>query len=345
LMNQPDFMTWDQWHGNTPLKNGEKLKNDWSENLIKANDYVNNEHKDILPKPAAIVAAMQRLKYGGTTANETPNPDQAAANYQKMCKVSTGAVWGIIHVLDTYWSDTAKANMQFPYPAMGGTGDRMSICWAVFGKVPDLSVGLEVNERRKPKTLYHACQGLAAINPSTTIKPGANDCAEVAIYHTCKGSNLCKAEGGCGFIQPVGGGSSCGASTSFGQSKTASKGSIVTYSPPGDNACGGLGGCAVPMSASQLFPAVPPEGQVTCGFPRWGKMDLNDFKVDGDEITSIPIISNGNRVVTTFSEGNGVYDRAWESLKSVLKHRDSSIEVPEEMPEPNDIRLAFPPST
>jgi len=349
LMNQPDFMTWDQWHGNRPKrdKNGKEitLMNEWTADLIMANDYEKNEHKTTLPKPTEIVAAMKRLKYGGTRADETPSPVQAAANYNKMCKVATGAVWGIIHVLDKYWSDTAKATMQFPYPAMGGTGDRMSICWAVFGKVPDLSIGLDINERRQSDTVNHACQGLAAINPDATVKPGANDCAEVAMYHTCKGSNLCKAEGGCGFVQPVGGGSNCGASTSFGQPNTASKGTIVTYSPPGDNACGGQGGCAVPISASQLFPAVPPEGQVTCGYPRWGKMDLNDFKIEGNDITSVPVMSNGDRAVTTFSEGNGVYDRAWESLKSVLKHRDSSIEIPTEMPEPNDIRLAFPPST
>ena len=123
LMNQPDFMTWDQWHGNTPLKNGQRLSNEWTADLIQAADYKNNEFKDKLPDPSEIAAAMKRLKHGGTRENETPSPDQATANYKKLCQVSTGAIWGIIHVLDKYWSAEDGAKTLFPFPAMGGTGD------------------------------------------------------------------------------------------------------------------------------------------------------------------------------------------------------------------------------
>ena len=44
----------------------------------------------------------------------------------------------------TYWNaeKQAKQTVLFPMPSMGGSGDRMAICWAVFGKAPDLSIGL-----------------------------------------------------------------------------------------------------------------------------------------------------------------------------------------------------------
>ncbi len=343
LMQQADFMTWDQWHDAKEVG----IKNEWTTDLLTAKDYVNNTYKDKLPKPEEIAAAMNRLKNGSTKEKPQPNEEEAKKNYIKMCKVATGAVWGIIHVLDKYWSDTADSKMQFPYPAMGGTGDRMSICWSVFGKVPDLSVGLEPDERRKSDIVNHACQGLAAINPDPTIKPGANDCAEVAMYHTCKGSNLCRAEGGCGFVQAVGGGSNCGASTSFGQPNSAHKDSVVTFSAPGDNACGGQGGCAVPISASQLYPEIPKEGQVSCGAKPWGKMELFDFKKEEGyqtTIKTVPIIKEGqcHQETIPYNEGDGVYNIAWEAYLEVLKHR--KIDEPKK-PEPNDIRLAFPPST
>ena len=44
----------------------------------------------------------------------------------------------------------------FPSPSMYGSGDRVSICWAVFGRLPTSRPG-SLPRRRK---LYHACQGL-----------------------------------------------------------------------------------------------------------------------------------------------------------------------------------------
>jgi len=41
--------------------------------------------------------------------------------------------------------------------------------------------------------LNHACQGLA-LEPEAGEDPAG--CAAVEIYHTCRGSNDCKAEGG-----------------------------------------------------------------------------------------------------------------------------------------------------
>lgn len=350
LMVQPDFMTWDQWH---------EKGNQWSEDLIKAKDYENNEYRRDLPKPADIAAAMCRLKTGSTKQNTTENDKEAEANYNKMCKVSTGAIWGIIHVLDKYWSaKPADQTTAFPYPAMGGTGDRMSICWSVFGKVPDLSKGLESKERRDAKKVNHSCQGFAAMNPSdNTGKAGENDCAGVAMYHTCKGSNLCRAEGGCGFVQKIGGGGNCSQSSklvsTFAEPSNGNSGKVL-YSPPANNACGGQGGCAVPISASQLFPKPPNEKDEKDGKEKpvqLGQMQLHDYKIEGDgekkKLVSEPfdrLIPDQTHKHLEYSIGDGVYDIAWKAFENVIKHRDEQAEIPEK-PEPNDIRLAFPPST
>jgi hypothetical protein len=340
LMVQPDFMTWDQWHAKG---------NQWSEDLIKAKDYENNKHQKDLPKPADIAAAMCRLKTGSTKQNTTENKKKAEANYNKMCKVSTGAIWGIIHVLDKYWSADADQTTAFPYPAMGGTGDRMSICWSVFGKVPDLSRGLEVKERRDGNKVNHSCQGLAAMNPDDkTGQAGENDCAGVAMYHTCKGSNLCRAEGGCGFVQKIGGGGNCSQSaklvSTFTEHFNCNSGKVL-YSPPANNACGGQGGCAVPISASQLFPSVPKEKGESVQF---GQMQLHNYKIEKDgKLVSEPfdrLIPNDKRKYLEYTIGNGVYDIAWKAFENVIKHRGEKVDDLKK-PETNDIRLAFPPST
>jgi len=348
LMQRDDFMTWDQWHGHTPTKDGKILTNDWSVDLIKAKDYENNTYSHNLPDPEDIAAAMKRLKHGIARQNETPNTDQAEANYTKMCQVSTGAIWGIIHVLDSYWSAEKGSKTLFPFPAMGGTGDRMGSCWTIFGRVPDLSVPLE--SPRKHDIINHACQGFKAMDPEVNAAPGANDCAEVAIYHTCKGSNLCKAEGGCGFVHKIGGGSSnCSASVQHVQTFEAPftcATAKAIFSPPADNACGGQGGCAVPISASQLFPKPKGDGV------EFGNMQLHDFERDNvtKHWTSIPIdkipdtIHDKNKYIK-YKNGDPVYNIAWEAFEQVLRHRGVNQENLPKKPESTDIRLAFPPST
>ena len=54
-----------------------------------------------------------------------------------------------------------------------------------------------------PGKLYHACQSLdfAAL--------GNDQCAAPEVFHTCIGSNKCKAQGGCGFVQQTTGGGIC----------------------------------------------------------------------------------------------------------------------------------------
>jgi hypothetical protein len=48
---------------------------------------------------------------------------------------------------------------------------------------------------------------------------------------------------------------------------------VIIYSAPSDNACAAYGGCAVPISESQLYP--PPDA---LNPKAAGKMELNDFK-------------------------------------------------------------------
>jgi hypothetical protein len=203
----------------------------------------------------------------------------------------------------------------FPSPSMGGTGDRMAICWALFGEAPNLSLGIDPIV---PKKLYHACQAL-------DFSAAGNNCAEPAVFHTCIGSNKCKAQGGCGFVQKISGGGNCGHNMGArGPLSAGAQGSGVPtlYSAPSDNACSTFGGCAVPISASQVY-------------PHGGKMQLfeftgpdNDFKVIG---------------TMNYEKGEVVHDVAYRAYLQVMQHRGQK--PPVTPPTPSDRRLAFPPST
>ena len=252
-----------------------------------------------------------------------------------LSKVSVGAIAGITTVLNDYWQ---HPGMDFPYPSMVGSGDRISLCWAVFGMAPDLSLDIG---QRDPGTLYHACQGMSLDGSS------GDSCAAIEIYHTCRGSNSCRAEGGCGFVQcdsDSGGGHSCSAlahrapatgqaaQAMCGRSPTVDKGAQVLcggpspdadlYSAPGDNKCKSFGGCAVPISASQMF-------------PRDGQMQLYDFA--GPPYQSEPF---GEPL--DFAVGESVYDKAWQAYGEVMAQRGKTAGEP---PAPTDLRLALPPST
>jgi hypothetical protein len=207
---------------------------------------------------------------------------------------------------------------------MGGSGDRMAICWAVFGKAPDLSIGLDPPQQ---DALYHACQSL------DFDVLGTNTCAEVAIFHTCRGSNGCRAQGGCGFVQPVGGGGSCskGLKTDT-MLETRTFGGCnpfagPDYSAPSDNKCGSFGGCAVPISAYQLF-------------PKSGTMQLFDFIKQSDgSYKSEELV--GSKVL--FAQGEPVHAVAYKAYQAVMTHRGKT--VPDKPADPNTLRLVFPPST
>jgi hypothetical protein len=295
-------VTWETWH-----QAWDKEGKGWS-----AADLTNAEYDPAtapanIPAPQQVADALNRLKA------------QGAATYTMLSQVAVGAIAGITTVLDTYWQDQ-KAS--FPYPSMVGSGDRMSICWAIFGRSPDLREGLDAPDK---SVLYHACQGLSLANPD----PGAS-CAAIEIYHTCRGSNGCHAQGGCGFAQSDAGGSSCGSSGCGAKTShlkvAGSAGGVTPYSAPSDNKCATFGGCAVPISASQLYPDTPPPPV----------MKLYDF--EGADHKSAPLDQT-----MPFTQGESVYEKAWEAYKAVMAKRGQPVTAP--MPEPTDLRLALPPST
>lgn len=300
----------------------------WQASDLKTADYGDNPYNDVLPSVDDIAGAMNRL------AGE-PN------SHTLLSQAAIGAIAGVTTVLDTYWAPPA-GSVLFPYPSMAGSGDRMAIAWAVTGKTPDLAIGIDAPV---PDTLKHACQGLDFENG------GKNDCAQVAIFHSCKGSNNCHAQGGCGFVQVTTGGGNCSGSaptSSGGGGNCSSGGNCGTvlstrafggncgwpppppstfYSAPSDNKCSTLGGCAVPMSASQLYPTE-------------GVMQIFDFQTDSTTkaITSDPICRMRYKV------GEAVHDVAYRAFEEVMTYRQTWDE-PKPKPKPNDLRLAFPPST
>jgi hypothetical protein len=382
LLDAGGLITWEQWHseGNT-----------WTEEMLQMPGHTKDNYP--IPSASEVSGALNRLK--------EINGD---ANFTMMSQVVAGAIKGVTTVLNDYWNGKTAS---FPFPSMAGSGDRMSLCWALFGKTPDLSLGVTP---KTPGILYHACQGLN-IDP---LNPGnPNNCAAVEVFHTCKGSNSCKAEGGCGFVQTLAGGGSCGGSScgapaasakpaghgaagcgapggksgcgapkapkgvagcgapkvtnntntkadtlkstslaNHGPLKSAGCGhpksaagagcgqkndknlcgsptpSDTIYGAPSDNKCASFGGCAVPISASQIFPS--PDGKSS-----QGQMGLFNF-AGGRQFASTPINT------MTYNEGELVYDVAWNAYIAVLQERQMPIPA---KPKPSDIRLAFPPST
>ena len=285
---------------------------------------------------------LQTPDYPGPGPHNLPTTQQTAdalnalaqasgdANYVTLTRASIGAIAGVTTVLDDYW-DAAKQKqkpVQFPMPSMGGSGDRMAICWAVFGKAPDLSIGLDAPAA---DTLYHACQSL------DWNGAGTNDCANVEIFHTCKGSNNCRAQGGCGFVQMVAGGGNCSSPHNCTSLQTETMLQVRTFggcnpfadgpfSAPSDNKCGSFGGCAVPISAYQLY-------------PNSGHMQLYEYtQVDGqwkaEEIEGLQI---------DFGKGMAVHAVAYDAYVKVMQHLGKT--VPPQPAAPNTLRLVFPPST
>ncbi|UXI03263.1 ferritin-like protein [Photobacterium sp. TY1-4] len=315
LISQPDYLTWDQWHQQHP-------DTPWTADMLGKDGAPN------LPSTEAIADALNRL-------NSVAERDNT---YQLFSQAAVGTIKGITTALNRYW---AEPDAEFPSPAMGGSGDRISICWAVTGRCPDLVTGIA---NQQSGTLYHACQGMAMYPETGTTegKEAENSCANVLSYHSCKGSNECKTQGGCGFVQSASGGGSC--------SSSAAKG---LKSAPADNLCGGFGGCAVPISASQLFPhqvdndyrmqlyTFGPAPDFPAEKTRWPQLKARDMLP--------PVVQYVDAM--PYQPGEAVYDVAWRAYceaKGLIKvtktiHGDK-IEIPEP-PQPSDIRLAMPPST
>lgn len=352
LIDQNNFQTWDQYHEN---------KNVWdAEDLIKNfEDYqINLRNYPQLATAEEIAKAMNEV-----TSNKTD-----IAWITLLSQANTGTLKGLLNGMQKYWT---KIEGEFPGPAMGGSGDRMSICWALLGSSPNLAIPpLKKNEEHIHD--YHACQGLylpkckeseldgehepqnsqSKCGPSTPegscgapkleggcgipelkcgsskleddcgtqgkyydwIRNGALGCASPAVYHSCKGSNSCKSEGGCGFVQAYEGGTSCGSTASNNPYSDP-----IYVSAPGANNCAGKGGCAVPISALQMFPS----------------------NHEGDQMMKYKSIDT-SEVMVNFSRGELVYDVAWKVYKERYKQKFDRIP---KKPKANILRLIFPPST
>lgn len=305
--------TWAQWHGDGHV---------WDAAMLTNEHYNPATAPQNIPGPDDVAGALNRLK-------------DKSDSLTMLSTVATGAIYGITSVLDTYWQDQGTA---FPYPSMVGAGDRMALCWAVLGQAPNLETGVPVRDK---DILYHACQGMHLEGEAEA------SCAALAVYHTCRGSNGCHAQGGCGFAQLDTGGGQCGGSAAGGGSSSSCGHSAkVTkvagnlcgapkppppvpadevYSAPSDNKCATFGGCAVPISASQLFPNATP-----------GTMTLYNFGPGPDHKAQ----SMGETV--SFALGESVYDKAWEAYAKVMAARGAT---PAAKPAPTDLRMALPPST
>lgn len=293
LIGSGEIVTWALWHANPD--------NVWTEAMLTTADYDPNTAPTNIPAPADVAGALNRLK------------QDAASTQPLLSQVATGAIAGITTVLTQSWGNPA---VLFPSPSMTGSGDRMALVWAVFGQAPDLSQGTGAIV---PGQLYHACQSLDFDAPG-------NSCAATAVFHSCRGSNSCKAQGGCGFAQLDAGGGNCSHPAAVRQLVSAGKdkggcGAPQYYSSPSDNKCATFGGCAVPISASQLYP----EG---------GLMYVYDF--EGPDNTSTRI--GGQQFVL----GDSVYDKAWDAYTQVMANRGKD---PGTKPAPSDLRVALPPST
>jgi len=320
-LKKGEITTWDQWHQANP---GETP---WKAEWLTTADYQPGEHTNI-PAPEEVADALNQLRLYSLDGDNARLADGSSrSNFELFSHVAAGSIAGITTVLNRYWdysnfiSDSPEA---FPFPSMSGSGDRIAICWAIFGRAPDLSLGEYPRASGaggdNGHPVNHACQALgfgAADAP--------DQCATKGIYHTCKGSNQCAGEGGCGFVHDAfKGGSGCGGSV------PQQGGGAV--SAPGGNQCAGRGGCAVPISESQLF-------------PEQGEMKMQLFQLNKGEHGDYPTLDT-----MSYEKGDGVYETAWRAYQSTLAGRvldkdEIGTKDHPAAPKASILRIAFPPST
>ncbi len=255
VIKENGYETWDTWHAQSG--------NEWKASMLNPENVTSDYN---IPTAEEVAEALNELK-----STDFDN------NYNLLSQAAVGTIKGITTQLNDYWIGKIK---QFPSPAMYGSGDRVSICWAVTGKVPKL---WEDIDNAPNDILNHGCQGMDLLR-----KPTADDtCAAVEIYHSCKGSNTCKAQGGCGFVQNSDGGGNCSQSLSPTTKSVEGTCGLPTVS--------GHGGCAVPISASQLFPDPGASGSFV--------MQLFDFG-DAPDFNSEPLEQ------MSYEKEDAVYDIA-----------------------------------
>jgi hypothetical protein len=266
--------TWSAWH---------QEHGPWATSDLQAEDALSSFYD--IPSATDVADAMNRIA-------EAPELMRPLFN-----QAAVGSLAGITTVLNQYW---AQPDVIFPYPAMVGSGDRMTMSWALFGLPPDLSVGAGTGSVSGPA---HACQGLNLTDPSNT-------CAEIGVYHSCRGANNCAGQGGCGFVQKISAAQPGQHGFALVKAKAATSG---LFSAPSANVCAGQGGCAVPIAAAQLL-------------VQSGTMQLYDD--DNQPIDQMK-----------FAKGEPVHEIAIRAYKYL-----EGSELGEAEP-PNDLRLVLPPAT
>ncbi|HWU96447.1 MAG TPA: hypothetical protein VN029_12675, partial [Sphingomonas sp.] len=145
------------------------------------------------------------------------------------------------------------------------------------------------------------------------------------------------------------------------------------YTAPSDNICGGFGGCAVPISAMQLYPKAgtmevwalvgsskpvlcgtpkPTPSPSGCGAPK-AQAEKNLCGTPSPSPTPTPPgcgAPSSKKIATIdFKEGDKVEDIAFQAFAKVVAFKvngdpDKPVEGLVQQP-PNDLRLAYPPST
>jgi len=106
LLESGKVVTWDQWHSSG---------NKWTADMLKTTGYDDNTYP--IPKAEDIAGALNTLK-------------QDPSGHDTFSKAAVGSIAGITRVLSGYWTNETTS---FPFPSMYGSGDRVSICWAVSG--------------------------------------------------------------------------------------------------------------------------------------------------------------------------------------------------------------------
>ncbi|HEX8193958.1 MAG TPA: ferritin-like domain-containing protein [Allosphingosinicella sp.] len=174
----------------------------WSaSDLIDPSQYQGNPYN--IPSPDDMANAMNEMY---TTTEAPPGPNSATSYFELLSQAVVADIKAVTTTLNLYWaSDWDQTSLpSFPTPTMTQSGARMSTVWAVFGKAPDLSLGVPDIAKG---TLYHSCQGLELASN------GANACAQVEVFHGCIGTNNCQAQGGCGFPHTCNAGGGCGSTS------------------------------------------------------------------------------------------------------------------------------------
>jgi hypothetical protein len=268
-----------------------------------------------------------------------------SAGVKADCSAASGTEGGKCGSVDGVKADCSAASGQAGAEGgkCGSAGGVKADCSAASGQA-----GAEGAKCGSPEGAKGGCSAASASEPGASVSGSCG--ASAGAGGTCGSAGGAKAdcsaapgqagaEGGkCGSPDAAKGGG-CGAvragAAAAGAAVGGSCGAPQIYSGPGDNKCQGFGGCAVPISASQLYPP-PPDGRPQA------QMQVFDFQPDSSGFNGYKSVEVGKIL---YQKGDKVDEVAYRAFQMVMKNRSTPVEVPETMPAPSTIRLVFPPST